>query len=173
MSDTSRSNPVADRRKAALEGLGALATGASDGGGFVSNYDPASAAEQDLPFLAVGPATYRAEDLRGRAFPIKWWVAHVVQVANQETGDYTSVVRVVFISADKQTLSFVSQGILQSLSLLIQTRGPGPYEPPLRVMLNESRSARKRRFYTLTPAADSAETITIDAVSSDVADQPF
>lgn len=78
-----------------------------------------------------GKADVGSDDIGNDTFPTKWFYAHLVELREQATGEVHDSIRLVLISPDKKTLSFVSNGAVDSLDLIRSCMGDGPYDPPL------------------------------------------
>lgn len=60
--------------------------------------------------------------------------AHMVELANDETGEISQQPRVVLISPDGLTYECVSQGVYRDVSALIWLFGKPPWNPPLELI---------------------------------------
>ena len=102
--------------------------------GIATNIDLAGDEAFALVLKAQNQPTIPGESLEQTPFPVKYYYAHQVELTNQRTGEVEERTRLVLISPELETCSFVSGGVLDSLDLLRRFKGDGPYDPALRVM---------------------------------------
>lgn len=102
--------------------------------GIATNLDLVGDAAFALVLKAQNQPTVPSESVEKTPFPVKYYYAHQVELTNQRTGEAEERTRLVLISPEHETCSFVSAGVLDSLDLLRRFKGDGPYDPPLRVM---------------------------------------
>jgi len=98
---------------------------------------------------AMGPADVSAEQMQTEIFPMTYFYAHPCEMENDRTGDTVRQVRVVLMTEEFKTASFISLGVVGSMDLLRQHLGHGPWVPPLKVQLEIKKSAAKRNVYRL------------------------
>lgn len=80
-----------------------------------------------------GKADLDADALGSDPFLMKHFFAHVVELRNQQSGELTESIRLVLIDPEGKTISFCSQGAVDSLDLIRSCLGDGPYDPPVKV----------------------------------------
>lgn len=100
---------------------------------------------------ATGPSCYRGETIVGKPIDLVYWYLHEVTVT-REDGSTMRAVRTVLVDDKGHFFGFVSDGVYQSLRLMIAAIGSGPYDPPQRVMVTQGKGKGSRRFYGLEPA---------------------
>lgn len=105
---------------------------------------------------AMGPSCGDGEKILDQTFALRYWLCHEVVINNPEKGPQRCV-RTVLIDASGDAYGFVSAGVYDSLKYLVQCVGPGPYDPPLLIVV-KSRSKGSRRFYMIEPAPKRVET---------------
>lgn len=116
------------------------------------NFDGDPPDKWRLSALATGPGCLSYGDLNNEPFLVKYFYAHEVEIENSETRDLVSVMRVVLISPDLHAVATVSDGVWLGLVRLVEFMGSGPYDPPLKVKLVESKTNKGRRMVSLVPA---------------------
>ncbi|HET6917663.1 MAG TPA: hypothetical protein VFH56_16370 [Acidimicrobiales bacterium] len=102
--------------------------------GIATNIDLVGDEAFALVLKAQNQPTVPTESVEQTPFPVRYYYAHQVELANQRTGEVEERTRLVLISPELETCSFVSGGILDSLDLLRRFKGDGPYDPPLCVL---------------------------------------
>lgn len=105
-----------------------------------TNIDVMGDAGLALLMKCTGQPTVPSDTLDGVPFPVKFYYAHMVELANQRTGEIESRVRLVLVSPEGETCSFVSQGVIDSLDLIRRFKGDGPYNPPLKVKVTRQKT---------------------------------
>lgn len=105
--------------------------------------------------LAVsGDADLSADDVAGEVLQVRWWYAHPVEITDDHGECLPPAVRVVLIDERNRTISFVSGGILRSLSVLVGVFGDGEWSPPLPLIVRACKTRRGFRVYNLQVAPD-------------------
>jgi hypothetical protein len=87
----------------------------------------------------------------GKTISVQHIVAHRVTVIDND-GVPIPAVRIVLASGNGKAYYCVSEGVKESLRILAQFYGTPPWTPPLELTVNQIKTARNRRTYTLTPA---------------------
>lgn len=96
-----------------------------------------------------GPSDFDAGDIPEEGFPMSYFYAHPVEMDNKAGDDITRQTRVILIAKDLSTVSFVSQGVVSGMDLIVTHLGNGPWEPPLMVALKKKATKRGRTVYSL------------------------
>jgi hypothetical protein len=85
-------------------------------------------------FNALQAPEHRLEKFVGKTILLTDYIAHVVQIPDENTGEIISVPRMVLIDKDGIGYECVSQGIFSSLTALVQIVGKAPWTAsPLKV----------------------------------------
>lgn len=120
-------------------------------GGSISNFDGDPQKKWRLIAICSGSAVMKADDLKGQAFPVKYWYAHKVKIFQPQGGEYLDATRVVLLSPDYQAVGFTSEGITQSLAQMIMAFGLKPFDPPVNIRVDEITTRMGRKTYALAP----------------------
>lgn len=102
-----------------------------------------------LVSAAKGAPTYRAADAFTDVFPAMYWYMHEIDAVTAG-GEVIATPRTVFISRDGQTLSFVSESVIDCLADLVKYFGAGPWNPPLGLRVRQSQTRKGFRIYSLS-----------------------
>lgn len=103
-----------------------------------------------LASKARSPACHDGKDMLGLVVPLKHWMQHVVQFNDPNLGP-VEVVRTVLISASGDFYQFTSDGVFDSLRLLLQYMGQGPWENPIPVTLCMMEKNNRTFYYLEQP----------------------
>lgn len=103
---------------------------------------------------STGQADLKAEDIMADPFPMQHLLAQKVQILEERTGELVTMDRVVLISPDGKTVSFVSAGIMNCLKYIMGLYGRPPYQVPLwvRTRLVTTRKGFKTWNLDIVPA---------------------
>jgi len=123
-------------------------------GSYLLNFDPGADGSAELLYVAEESATREALQHVERPFPLCWWLCKKIELPDAETGEARPMIRTVLISPDKETLSFVSVGVVGSLDLLRSLKGDGPYDPAVPVLVRMERTRGGFNMYRLRPVFD-------------------
>lgn len=124
----------------------------SRAGDCLHNFDGDKMQVWKLSALATGPQCLSADDCANRVIKIRYWYVHRIEMVNKETGEVMTPMRVVLIDSDGNAFGFVSNGVFQSLSQLVNIVGRGPYDPPLELRIVSTKLASKRSMLSIVPA---------------------
>lgn len=100
---------------------------------------------------ATGPDVSSVGDHLGERIPIKWFYVHRVSILNDQTGEYSTPCRVVFVTPDKRQFACVSDQVARDLFGVIQCFGMGPYDPAIDVQVVEVKTRKGFRCYRVVP----------------------
>jgi hypothetical protein len=89
---------------------------------------------------ALGDPDYQVPDMKGEPFMARWYIVTPAESVDQETGEISYFPRTVFISPDGKTLVTTSTVVPHRLAAVLEVRGPGPWEPPLPLIIRERRN---------------------------------
>lgn len=77
------------------------------------------------------------------------WCVHKVQLAGDTPGEVLDRDRLVIESADGGLYSSLSPYCLDGLSLIVESLGPGPYDPPVTVHFSRTKTRQGRSVLLL------------------------
>jgi len=117
---------------------------------FVSNIDTKTRAGAAVVMRCADQPTLKTEDILGVTLSIQNFLIHTIDLQEATGGEIIRAARTVLVTSDGETLAFVSDGIVDSLELLIQAVGRGPWVPPLRVAVKVNKTRRGFRTYKLS-----------------------
>jgi Phage Single-stranded DNA-binding protein len=103
--------------------------------------------------VACGPDCLDYDDAKNKELALVDYYCHEVQLANDQTGNIDTCIRVVLFDAEGFAYAFVSKGIYDSLRSLVMVMGRGTFNPPVKVRIVESKTRSKRTFYSIVPVA--------------------
>lgn len=158
MSDTRKGGLIRRNTAVALSGvLSQPAMGMMDAsvpdGALLFGFDATDPANEMLVFAANDDATREPNQHYQTPFMLYTWaVKHIILAADEKTAGGPHA-RLVLMDKDGETLSFVSQGALSSFDLIRTMRGDGPYDPPLPILVGESKTRHGFRVFKLRIAA--------------------
>jgi len=130
--------------------------------GVASNIDVSGRAGLAIVLKCTSKPTVPAEELERTAFPVKYYYAHATEMTDQRTGEVTERVRLVLVSPEGETTSFVSFGVIHSLDTIRRYLGDGPYDPPLKVKVvrDKTRSGGEVAKLEMVEDAEASEAST-------------
>ena len=99
-----------------------------------------------LQMKLTGPSDFRAEDVLGVVFPLAFWMVRPAEFTNPETGEVKAGTRVTLADPAGKTIAVASDYVYDSLLRLVSFAGPGPYTPPIPIMLREVRTRQGRKM---------------------------
>ena len=142
---------LSDLSQAPVESITAVAFGHANGCDRIYNFDPSDVALIDKAIAASAPPDIRGADAGQLVFPLKYWAVGRRAMENPETGEMEVRPWLALIDADGKTLGCQSQGAIRSLEEIVRLLGPGPYDPPLPVLVKHTRLSGNRPYYILIP----------------------
>lgn len=101
--------------------------------------------------IARGPECKDAKAAMGRTFLLSRFYIHPVCMPGKMPGELIDAVRVVLFDDQLVPYAFVSGGIADSMSMIFQFAGRGPWNPPLSIRIVESVTRSKNRIYSIVP----------------------
>jgi hypothetical protein len=101
--------------------------------GSATNLELAGVAGLQMLTKIHGKADYDADALDGKPFDMVHFYAHLVDLRSDKGGEIVPAIRVVLVNPARETLGFVSDGVVDSLDLIRSVLGDGPYDPPIPV----------------------------------------
>lgn len=118
---------------------------------FASNFPADPKKGLRLTSLAISGDAQKADDFIGREFHFIYWFLHKVEVLNKETGEMNPAPRIVLISADGEAIQFVSNGVAQSLRLILHYEGVGELLEPVPVIVKQKATRQGFKILYLQP----------------------
>jgi hypothetical protein len=89
------------------------------------------------------------DNLIANPFPVQHVLAQKVHLVASDTGELVQANRVALIAANGDIVSFVSQGIINSLGLIFRLYGKPPFDPVLKIRLRRIKTRRGFTTYNL------------------------
>lgn len=89
-----------------------------------------------------GAGCKSADDLTNKSMQLKWFYCHEVEMANGQTGEFSSCIRTVLVDQDGTRYQFVSAGIATGLDVIRQNFGDGPWVPAIKITVQATKVAR-------------------------------
>lgn len=83
---------------------------------------------------------------------VRNFMAHTVEMVNRKTGEITNPARIVLVTPEGDCYAFVSDFLGDSIDLIIASFGIGPWEPPIKLRVNESPTRSGFKVLTIDPA---------------------
>jgi len=83
---------------------------------------------------------------------IAYWLVKQVVRTDEQTGEVKISARTTLIGPDGVSFGCESSGVIESLDLIRQVYGDGPYDPPIRCKLASSKTRHGGRYYYLIAA---------------------
>lgn len=118
----------------------------------VMNFSPSDQGIGDVLFALEERASREPLQHVAEPFRVRWWSAKKIELADDQTGEVVSHVRLALASPDGDTLSFVSVGAVVSWDLIRAVHGDGPYDPALPVLVKPEKTRGGFTTYRLRPA---------------------
>lgn len=81
------------------------------------------------------------------------YFAHVVELADVNSGEVGLRIRLVMVKSNGQTISTFSKACVEAFGFLAQFMGPGPWEPPLRITIKEQPGSNGHTYCELQEVA--------------------
>ena len=136
-------------------------------GNVVARWDPAVLAGNFIvrsTFACVNPTERQyllsviegdcvpGESMIGKEMWLSHYICHPIELTDPETGEVVDAIRTILPQEGGPPVAFVSAGILKSIGRIewAQQR-PGPWDPPIRVLLKQRSTGKGRRTYSLIP----------------------
>ncbi len=102
-----------------------------------------------LATIASVKAEIDSSSIGERDILCKWWCVKVVERQVNEQGEIERFPLVTIIAPDYTTCAFASGGVAQAMQLLVRAYGLKVFDPPLRLRLVRSKTARTREWFGL------------------------
>ena len=118
-------------------------------GSYLFGFDPSNPENEHWVFAADGESTREANQHFAEPFLLSTWAVKRITLPGEGDNAETTHARLTLIDPTDEVLSFVSVGALGSLDLIRTLRGDGPYDPPLPLIVTESKTRHGYRVYKL------------------------
>ncbi len=113
----------------------------------LQNFDPKTPEGMRRFLSAAGDSKLLASELKGEVFELVYWLAEPASFRNEETGEIVTGVRVTMWDKNERRLTCASWAVARYLDRLIRAMGPGPYDPPVGLSIeNDIRRDSKRTY---------------------------
>ena len=131
-------------------GLQASINAMKSGGSNVMSTFTGSEHADKLKVIAAMTAAVPVADNLGKTIKLSNVVIQPIEMADDNTGELTTVPRIILVDADGTSYSAISSGIFRSLENIFGILGqPSEWPEPLEVHVSEARSRAGFRFMTL------------------------
>lgn len=104
---------------------------------------------ETMMISSVTMSTLGADELFGQEISVVGCMVRTVTVTDAESGQTQDLPCTLLLLEDGRVCSFVSKGVLESLSVLTARRLRGRWDPPLCVSLRQVKLANGHRKYVL------------------------
>jgi hypothetical protein len=112
-----------------------------------TNLDLNSWEGNSMLLAALGEGDVQVADLHGAPFPTRWYLVTPGERIDPETGEVSNFPRLVLISPEGKTLVTTSTVVPHRMAAVLERWGPGPWDPPLPLVVIERRARRTGRTY--------------------------
>jgi len=116
----------------------------------LTTYDCANPVQRRKVFAALNADCQGAADWINKVLVVQHVVMHPVAITDEETGESTTEVRTILIDLEGNCVAFVSRMVEQFFERLTVFGMPGPWDPPLKLLLRQKQFKGGRSGYTLT-----------------------
>jgi hypothetical protein len=116
---------------------------------YLSNIPKDDPALRPLIFKATGEADSDFVTENGKVWETAYYFAHPVQMTAND-GEIVPALRVVLLQPDGRSIATVSPHIARSMGMILDTFGPGPWSPPLRLIPTVKKARGAGTFFTLS-----------------------
>lgn len=116
---------------------------------YATNADTTTRAGKILAMSLTDTATLETDSVVGKQIAVTHYLVHSCQLVGNG-GEIVDAPRIVLRLSDGNTVAFVSDGILDSLQMLLGIVGPGPWDDePLLLLVKANKTRRGFRVYKL------------------------
>jgi len=119
---------------------------------FVTNFE--GTPQQRFEFLSkvMGAGAKSLTDSLQDAIDVRTWYAHRVELENKQTGEMNEVIRIAIVNDGGEAYTAVSDGLVNSLDMLRQVFGEGPYNGEVVVKVQQVKTSNGFKTYNLVAA---------------------
>jgi len=122
----------------------------------IHNFDGDALHNWRLASFATSGSCREGNTIIGQNFALKYWFCHGVEVT-KEDGSRVKAIRTVLMDATGDAYGFVSEGVYESLRLLVQHLGESPDIWPVNIVVRGVERKGGKRFYNIEPAPERYE----------------
>ena len=122
----------------------------------IHNFDGDALQNWRLTAFATGGSCRDGYTIIGQNFALKYWFCHGVEFI-KEDGSKVKAIRTVLMDATGDAYGFVSEGVYESLRLLVQHLGESPKLWPVNIVVTSVDRKGGHRFYNIEPAPERYE----------------
>ena len=118
---------------------------------FYSSLIPKDKKEETILFNAINNPDYKISDFINTEIVVQDVICEMVQCTNKETGEASSVPRIILITPDNETYQAVSIGIYNSMKKVFAIKGlPETWTEPIKIKIQQvTRGERKMLTFVL------------------------
>ncbi len=118
---------------------------------FYSSLIPKDKKEETVLFNAINNPDYKISDFINTEIVVQDVICEMVQCTNKETGEVSSVPRIILITPDNETYQAVSIGIYNSMKKVFAIKGlPETWAEPIKIKIQQvTRGERKMLTFVL------------------------
>lgn len=118
---------------------------------FYSSLIPKDKKEETILFNAINNPDYKISDFINTEIVVQDVICEMVQCTNKETGEVSSVPRIILITPDNETYQAVSIGIYNSMKKVFAIKGlPETWAEPIKIKIQQvTRGERKILTFVL------------------------
>lgn len=112
---------------------------------FYSSLIPKDKKEETILFNAINNPDYKISDFINTEILVQDVICEMVQCTNKETGEVSSLPRIILITPDNETYQAVSIGIYNSMKKVFAIKGlPETWTEPIKIKIQQvTRGERK------------------------------
>ena len=121
----------------------------------VNNFDGDKLYRWQLEQLCKGKQCGKADDLLGKMTEIRYVYFHPCEIVDAEDGEVSTMIRTVIMTPDLKATGFVSAGVATSMMGLFKLFDGKPFEPAVKVKIEQKTTRLGRRIYVVEPVMDS------------------
>lgn len=122
-------------------------------GDSISNFDGDARKKMVLDLLANTSKCSKGEKADGRTFAIKYFAFKRTEWEGKG-GQLNQAVRTVILDEDLNALDFSSDGVAQSIALIVRRLGLVPFNPPVKVKIRHRDMPSGHVMFDLVPVVE-------------------
>ena len=122
-----------------------------------TSIDPKQPRGRAMISKCMAAADKKIRNAVGDVHDIVDYFAHVVELADVQTGEVGMRIRLVLVKANGQTISTFSKACIEAFGFLAQFMGPGPWSPPMRIMIREQPGSNGHTYCELQEVMPEAD----------------
>lgn len=118
----------------------------------VDNFDGDTVERWRLTALAKGVGCLTQKDMPPSGIRLEYFMAHIVEMVRENTGEIIEPTRVVLIDVDGKAYGYVSATMVNELDTVVQLFGLGPWKEGIPIIVTKGTSRKGRQIYSISPA---------------------